>query len=64
MVEQNQTIQRSRQNPGGNTVDIDYSTDNGTTWSRSATQAVDTGSYLWNVRGPATTTAEARNKLP
>jgi N-acetylneuraminic acid mutarotase len=59
-VGQNQAIQWSRQNPGGNTVDIDYSTDNGTTWSRIATQAVDTGSYLWNVPGPATTTAKAR----
>jgi hypothetical protein len=50
----------TRQNPGGNTVDIDYSTDNGTTWIAIATQAQDTGWYLWNVRGPATTTAKAR----
>jgi hypothetical protein len=57
---QNRNIRWSRQNPGGNTVDIDYSTNNGTTWIRMATQAVDTGSYLWNVRGPATTTAKAR----
>jgi N-acetylneuraminic acid mutarotase len=53
-------IHWSRQNPGGNTVDIDYSTDNGTTWIRIATQAQDTGWYLWNVPGPATTTAKAR----
>ena len=53
-------IHWSRQNPGGNTVDIDYSTDNGTTWLRIATQAQDTGWYLWNVPGPATTTAKVR----
>ena len=53
-------IHWSRQNPGGNTVDIDYSTDNGTTWIRIATQAEDTGFYLWNVPGPATTTAKVR----
>jgi N-acetylneuraminic acid mutarotase len=53
-------IHWSRQNPSGNTVDIDYSTDNGTTWIRIATQAQDTGWYLWNVPGPATTTAKAR----
>ena len=53
-------IHWSRQNPGGNTVDIDYSTDNGTTWIRIATQAVDTGWYLWNVPGPTTTTAKVR----
>jgi len=53
-------IHWSRQNPGGNTVDIDYSTDNGTTWIRIATQAQDTGWYLWNVPGPATTTAKVR----
>ena len=53
-------IHWSRQNPGGNTVDIDYSTDNGTTWTRIATQAQDTGWYLWNVSSPATTTAKAR----
>ena len=62
-VGQNQTIQWSRQNPDGNTVDIDYSTNNGTTWSRIVTQAVDTGSYLWNVRGPATTTAKLRMRF-
>ena len=59
-VGQYQNIHWSRQNPGGNTVDIDYSTDNGTTWIRIATQAEDTGWYLWNVPGPATTTAKAR----
>jgi hypothetical protein len=59
-IGQNQNIHWSRQNPGGNTVDIDYSTDNGTTWIRIATQAVDTGFYLWNVPGPATTTAKVR----
>jgi hypothetical protein len=53
-------IHWSRQNPGDNTVDIDYSTDNGTTWTRIATQAQDTGWYLWNVPGPATTTAKVR----
>ena len=53
-------IHWSRQNPGGNTVDIDYSTDNGTTWIRVATQAQDTGWYLWNVPGPATTMAKVR----
>ena len=53
-------IHWSRQNPGGNTVDIDYSTDDGTTWIRIATQAEDTGWYLWNVPGPATTTAKVR----
>src|SRR5436190_524990 len=53
-------IHWNRQNPGGNTVDIDYSTDNGTTWIRIATQAEDTGFYLWNVPGPATTQAKAR----
>jgi len=53
-------IHWSRQNPGGNTVDIDYSTDNGTTWIRIATQAPDTGWYGWNVPGPATMTAKAR----
>lgn len=59
-VGQNQNIHWSRQNPGGNTVDIDYSTDNGTTWVRIATQAPDTGWYFWNVPGPATTTAKVR----
>jgi N-acetylneuraminic acid mutarotase len=59
-IGQNQNIHWSRQNPGGNTVDIDYSTDNGTTWIRIATQAQDTGWYLWNVPGPATTTAKVR----
>ena len=53
-------IHWSRQNPGGNSVDIDYSTDNGATWIRIATQAEDTGFYLWNVPGPATTTAKVR----
>jgi len=59
-IGQYQNIHWSRQNPGGNTVDIDYTTDNGTTWSRIATQAEDTGWYLWNVPGPATTTAKVR----
>ena len=59
-VGQYQNIHWSRQNPGGNTVDIDYTTDNGTTWIRIATQAQDTGWYLWNVPGPATTTAKVR----
>ncbi len=59
-IGQYQNIHWSRQNPGGNTVDIDYSVDNGTTWIRIATQAEDTGFYLWNVPGPATTTAKAR----
>jgi hypothetical protein len=53
-------IHWSRQNPGGNTVDIDYSTDNGTTWIRIATQAEDSGWYPWTVPGPATTTAKVR----
>jgi N-acetylneuraminic acid mutarotase len=53
-------IHWSRQNPGGNTVDIDYSTDNGATWVNVATQAPDTGFYLWNVPGPATTAAKVR----
>ena len=38
----------------------DYATDNGTTWIRIATQAEDTGWYLWNVPGPATATAKVR----
>jgi hypothetical protein len=38
----------------------DYTTDNGTTWIRIATQAEDTGWYLWNVPGPATTAAQVR----
>ena len=59
-IGQYKNIHWSRQNPGGNTVDIDYSTDNGTTWIRIATQAQDTGWYLWNVPGPATTTAKVR----
>ena len=59
-IGQYKNIHWSRQNPGGNTVDIDYSTDNGTTWIRIATQAEDTGWYLWNVPGPATTTAKVR----
>ena len=59
-IGQYQNIHWSRQNPSGNTVDIDYSTDNGTTWIRMVTQAQDTGWYLWNVRGPATTTAKVR----
>ena len=59
-IGQYQNIHWSRQNPGGNTVDIDYSTDNGATWIRIATQAQDTGFYLWNVPGPATTTAKVR----
>src|SRR6266508_6235700 len=59
-VGQYQNIHWSRQNPDGNTVDIDYSTDNGTTWIRIATQAEDTGWYLWNVPPPATTTAKVR----
>jgi hypothetical protein len=53
-------IHWSRQNPSGNTVDIDYSTDDGITWRRMATQAADSGWYLWNVPGPATTTAKVR----
>ena len=36
-------------NPAAIPVDIDYSTDNSTTWIRIATQAQDTGWYLWNV---------------
>ena len=59
-IGQYQNIHWSRQNPSGNTVDIDYSTDNGTTWIRIATQAPDTGWYFWTVRGPATTTAKVR----
>ena len=59
-IGQYQNIHWSRQNPGGNTVDIDYSTDNGTTWIRIAKDAEDTGFYLWNVPGPATTTAKVR----
>ena len=59
-IGQYQNIHWSRQNPGSNTVDIDYSTDNGTTWIRIATQAVDTGFYLWNVPSPATTTAKVQ----
>ena len=59
-VGQYQNIHWSRQNPGGNTVDIDYSTDNGTTWIRKATQAQDTGFYLWHVPSPATMTAKVR----
>jgi hypothetical protein len=60
-IGQNQSIHWSRQNPGGNTVDISYSTDNGATWRGIATQAPDTtGFYLWNVPGPATTTAKLR----
>jgi hypothetical protein len=55
-----QNIHWSRQNPSGNTVDIDYSTDNGTTWIRIATQAPDIGWYFWTVPGPATTTAKVR----
>jgi hypothetical protein len=55
-----QNIHWSRQNPSGNTVDIDYSTDNGATWIRMATKAQDTGWYRWNVRGPATATAKVR----
>ena len=42
-IGQYKNIHWSRQNPGGNTVDIDYTTDNGTTWIRIATQAQDTG---------------------
>src|SRR3954470_4492698 len=59
-IGQYQNIHWSRQNPSGNTVDIDYSTDNGITWRRMATQAADTGWYLWNVPGPVTTTAKVR----
>ena len=59
-IGQYQNIHWSRQNPSGNTVDIDYSTDNGTTWIRIATQTQDTGWYLWKVPGPATTTAKVR----
>jgi hypothetical protein len=59
-IGQYQNIHWSRQNPSGNTVDIDYSTDNGTTWIRIATQAPDTGWYFWTVPGPATTTAKVR----
>jgi len=47
-------------NPGGNTVDIDYSIDDGTTWTRIAAEAEDTGWHPWNVPGPATTTAKVR----
>ena len=59
-IGQYQNIHWSRQNPSGNAVDIDYSTDNGTTWIRMATQVQDTGWYLWKVHGPATTTAKVR----
>jgi N-acetylneuraminic acid mutarotase len=59
-IGQYKNIHWSRQNPGGNTVDIDYSTDNGATWIRIATQAPDTGWYFWNIPGPATTTAKVR----
>jgi hypothetical protein len=59
-IGQYQNIHWSRQNSSGNTVDIDYSTDNGTTWIRIANQTPDTGWYLWNVRSPATTTAKVR----
>ena len=59
-IGQYQNIHWSRQNPSGNTVDIDYSTDNGTTWIRIATQAPDIGWYFWTVPGPATTTAKVR----
>jgi hypothetical protein len=62
-IGQYKNIHWSRQNPGGNTVDIDYSTDNGTTWIRIATQAPDTGWYFWNVPGPATTTAKVRMRF-
>jgi len=61
---QNQNIHWSRQNPGGNTVDIDYSTDNGTIWIRMATQAEDTGWYLWNVPRPCHDDGEGVNTLP
>ena len=37
-VGQDINIHWSRQNPGGNTVDIDYTTDDGTTWIRIATR--------------------------
>jgi N-acetylneuraminic acid mutarotase len=53
-------IHWSRQNPGANTVDVDYSIDNGTTWSRIASQTADTGWYSWNVPAPATTAAKVR----
>ena len=59
-VGQHRNFHWTRQNPGGNTVDIDYSTDNGTSWIRIATQAQDTGWFPWIVPGPATTTAKAR----
>ena len=59
-IGQYQNIHWSRQNPGGNTVDIDYTTDNGATWIRIATQAPDTGWYFWTVPGPATTQAKVR----
>src|SRR5438874_1254253 len=59
-IGQYQNIHWSRQNPGGNTVDIDYTTDNGATWRRMVPQQEDTGFYLWKVRGPATTTAKVR----
>jgi hypothetical protein len=60
-IGQNYNIHWSRQNPGGNTVDIFYSTDNGATWIRIVIQAPDTtGFYLWNVTGPVTTTAKLR----
>ena len=59
-IGQYQNIHWSRQNPGGNTVDIDYSTDNGATWITIAAQAPDTGWYFWTVPAPATTTAKVR----
>src|SRR5262245_60062157 len=59
-IGQYQNIHWNRQNPGGNTVDSDYSTDNGATWLRTATQAKATGWYFWTVPGPATTTAKVR----
>ena len=59
-IGQFQNIHWNRQNPGGNTVDIDYSTDNGATWTNTASQAPDTGWYFWHVPGPATTQAKVR----
>ena len=59
-IGQYQNIHWSRQNPSGNTVDIDYSTDSGSTWTNIASQAPDTGWYFWTVPGPATTTAKVR----
>ena len=47
-IGQYKNIHWSRRNPGGNTIDIDYSTDNGTTWRIVDGRAEQTRARLYS----------------